>query len=123
MSCTNENFYQGATINDPTINRPIITDGKATGIEINSGTLTGSLTIDDNVADNLATRLCPLIQDCVDVPLTVAASSAASTTGTDLPTTVIGSKRTMLMGEPDGYLKFTTDSGEVFLIPAFHQGG
>lgn len=56
-----ENAYQdGGTINQPQILDPEIIGGVLKGVTLNDG-----VTLDDTTASQLATRLCPLLNDCI----------------------------------------------------------
>lgn len=70
-----ENAYQdGGTINQPQILDPEILGGVLKGVTLNDG-----VTLDDTTASQLATRLCPILHNCI-----LEAVEGATLTGMDL---------------------------------------
>ena len=65
MSCTNTGPFDGGTWNDSTFVNPTIMGGTAINTELSGANLTGSVQIDDNVAQQLAAFLCPYVAECV----------------------------------------------------------
>lgn len=107
MSCTNSGPFDGGTYNQPTVVQPSITGGTATGTALVNPSITGGITVDATVANNLLQA----IQEQTPV---MVADRPESSTGTDLPTKVIGEDRSVVLGKPAGFMKIGA-----YLIPIY----
>lgn len=107
MSCVDTGPFNGGVYNDPTVINPDITNGTATNIELKSATLTGGVSVDNTTAN----QLMQAIQEQNPVFL---ANNPKSSTGTDLPTTVVGEDRSELLGKPAGFVKFGA-----YMVPVY----
>lgn len=105
MSCNDDSFREGGTYKDP-----YIIGGKATGTELNNCSLTGGVTLDQEVAEDIAAA----IQN-VDLP--AVADTPENSISDSLPLTVVG-ERTYLLGKPAAFIK----CGE-FMIPVYRAEG
>lgn len=112
--CVNTGPIDGGTFTDSILNNPEINGGSITGSEISGAQIKDSIAIDDAAAVQLASALCPFIQDCVSPG--VAKDAPKESMSQELPTSIIGPNRNKLVGEPDVWLEI---SG--FLIPAYKK--
>jgi hypothetical protein len=107
MSCVDTGPFNGGVYNDSTIINPDITKGTATNIEIKSSSLTGGVSV-DNITAN---QLMQAIQEQNPVFL---ADKPQSSTGTDLPTEIVGEDRSQVLGKPAGFIKLGS-----YMVPVY----
>ena len=111
--CTFEGPFDGGTYNNPIINDPTITNGTISGSTLSNIALTNNITVDDSVAQQLATALCDYMKECNGITDAVNTPQTA-TAGTDLPVVIVGEDRTQLLGKPFKWFEY-----EGLLIPAY----
>lgn len=107
MSCVDTGPFNGGVYNDPTVISPAVTGGTATGMELKGATLTGGVSLDATSA----TQLLSALQE--QTPVFVS-NNPKSTSGTDLPTEVIGDDRSQLLGKPAGFIKLGA-----YMVPVY----
>lgn len=107
MSCVDTGPFVGGVYNDPTVINPSITNGTATNVELRSSSITGGVNVDSITAN----QLMQAIQE--QTPAFVSNKPQAST-GTDLPTEIVGEDRSQVLGKPAGFFKFGA-----YMVPVY----
>lgn len=102
MSCTDVGPFDGGIYNDPQINDPQIIHGVAEGI-----TLEGNTQLDEMTASNILKQIQALNPETVT-------DDPRATDGTDLPTTIVGEDRSVVLGKPAGFFRLGG-----FMIPFY----
>lgn len=115
MSCTNTGPFDGGTWNNAVIVNPEITGGTIANSTLTNVSLTGVITMDDAAVSSILGAICDDVSECVvNVSSDVPASSVAAAGDNVLPTTIVGTDRSQLLGKPTTYLKLGN-----YLVPAY----
>lgn len=109
--CSPIEFMDGGTLTNVHIFNSEFTNGVITNSDLSNVNLINNITMDDAVAQAMADRLCVYIKNCL---ATATTATPEVTTGGDIPTTIIGRSRDVVLGLPVVWI----DLGD-HLVPAY----